>query len=64
MFTGLDRLGLTLELARITTEKEVAMDTFYVCRARDGAKVTSDREIESLQRALHEAAAATDPVLS
>ena len=27
------------ELARITTEKEVAMDTFYLSRTEDGAKL-------------------------
>jgi [protein-PII] uridylyltransferase len=56
LFAVLSRLNLTVELARITTEKEVAMDTFYVCRAGDGGKVTADREIRTLHRALHEAA--------
>lgn len=56
LFAVLSRLDLTVELARITTEKEVAMDTFYVCRAVDGSKVSGDRDIRSLQRSLHEAA--------
>ena len=61
LFATITRLGLSLELARITTEKEVAMDTFYLCRAADGAKLSSDSEIRSLQQALHEAAVAPDP---
>ncbi len=60
LFAVFTRLNLTLELARITTEKEVAMDTFYICRAEDGAKVAKDREIQALQRALHAAAVADD----
>ncbi len=56
LFATITRLGLSLELARITTEKEVAMDTFYLCRAADGAKLSSDSEIRSLQQGLHEAA--------
>lgn len=59
LFAAIARLGLSLELARITTEKEVAMDTFYLVRAKDGKKVTGDREIRELQHALH--AAATGP---
>ena len=61
LFATITRLGLTLELARITTEKEVAMDTFYLCRAADGAKLSSDSEIRELQRALHEAAVVPGP---
>ena len=56
LFAVFARLNLTLELARITTEKEVAMDTFYICRAEDGTKVSKDKEIRSLQRTLHQAA--------
>jgi [protein-PII] uridylyltransferase len=56
LFAELTRLDLNLELARITTEKEVAMDTFYLTRAGDGAKISSDREVRKLQRALHDAA--------
>jgi len=56
LFAVLTRLDLNLELARITTEKEVAMDTFYLTRAGDGAKISSDREVRKLQRALHDAA--------
>ena len=60
LFAVLTRLDLNRELARITTEKEVAMDTFYLTRATDGSKISGDREIRKLQRALHEAAVSTD----
>lgn len=53
LFAELHRLDLNVELARITTEKEVAMDTFYLSRAADGAKLSDEREIRRLQRALH-----------
>ena len=56
LFAVLDRQDLNLELARITTEKEVAMDTFYLSRAGDGSKISDDRHVRELQRALHEAA--------
>jgi [protein-PII] uridylyltransferase len=56
LFGAIARLGLSLELARITTEKEVAIDTFYLIRASDGAKLSTDREVRALQRALHDAA--------
>jgi [protein-PII] uridylyltransferase len=64
LFAVLDRRDLNLELARITTEKEVAMDTFYLSRAADGAKISGDHDVRELQRALHDAAVAvpgTDP---
>jgi [protein-PII] uridylyltransferase len=64
LFAVLDRRDLNLELARITTEKEVAMDTFYLSRAEDGAKISGDRDVRELQRALHDAAVGgreTDP---
>jgi len=58
LFGALTDLGLSLELARITTEKEVALDTFYVYRASDGAKLSGDEEIANLQRTLQQAATA------
>ena len=61
LFGAITRLGLSLELARITTEKEVAMDTFYLCRADDGGKLSADDEIRALQQALHQAAVGPDP---
>lgn len=56
LFASLTRLNLSLVLARVTTEKEVAMDTFYLVRAADGGKVTDDSAIRELQRALQDAA--------
>jgi [protein-PII] uridylyltransferase len=56
LFAAITKLGLSVELARITTEKEVALDTFYLIRAKDGAKLAGDREVRALQRALHDAA--------
>jgi hypothetical protein len=40
------------------------MDTFYLSRAADGAKISGDHDVRELQRALHDAAVAvpgTDP---
>jgi len=62
LFAVLDRRELNLELARITTEREVAMDTFYLTRTADGAKLSEEEEIRRLQHALHEAATAESPV--
>ncbi|MGA0850252.1 MAG: ACT domain-containing protein, partial [Chthoniobacterales bacterium] len=61
LFAAFERLELNLELARITTEKEVAMDTFYLTRESDGGKVVGDREVRKLQRTLHEAAVGDRP---
>jgi len=61
LFAVFDRQDLNLELARITTEKEVAMDTFYLSRAEDGAKIAGDRDVRELQHALHEAATTDVP---
>ena len=35
------------------------MDTFYLTRAGDSSKISADRDIRKLQRALHDAAVAT-----
>ncbi|MBJ7326185.1 MAG: [protein-PII] uridylyltransferase [Chthoniobacterales bacterium] len=56
LFAVLADLGLSLELARITTEKEVAMDTFYLYRSDDGTKIERDDDIGRLQGVLHAAA--------
>jgi [protein-PII] uridylyltransferase len=60
LFGALADLGLSLELARITTEKEVALDTFYVYRSSDGAKPSGEDEIRELQRVLQKAATDVD----
>ncbi|MFM7374840.1 MAG: ACT domain-containing protein, partial [Chthoniobacterales bacterium] len=64
LFGALADLGLSLELARITTEREVALDTFYVYRSSDGAKLSGEDEIRDLQRALHKAATGTAEAVS
>ncbi len=50
--------GISIELSRITTEMDVAMDSFYVT-GRDGRKVTDESAIKRLQRLLHRAAVRT-----
>jgi [protein-PII] uridylyltransferase len=52
---ALGEAELTIELSRITTEMDVAMDTFYVTR-RDGGKVTSEVELAKIQDLLQRAA--------
>jgi len=61
LFAVLDRRELNLELARITTEKEVAMDTFYLSRTEDGSKLSNEDEVRRLQHALQEAAVTETP---
>lgn len=64
LFGALADLDLSLELARITTEKEVAMDTFYVYRSPDSAKLSDEDEIRNLQLGLHHAARQAAPLAS
>ena len=47
--------GVLIEISRITTEMDVAMDSFYVY-GRDGGKITSRSAIRNLQKVLHGAA--------
>lgn len=47
--------GLMIEFSRITTEMDVAMDSFYV-QGKDGLKITDSAAIKRLQRLLHRAA--------
>jgi len=47
--------GLIIELSRITTEMDVAMDSFYI-HCKDGQKVTDPATIKRLQRLLQRAA--------
>jgi [protein-PII] uridylyltransferase len=46
--------GVNIELSRITTEMEVAMDSFYIT-GKDGRKVTDEAAIKRLQRLLQRA---------
>lgn len=52
--------GLIIELSRITTEMEVAMDSFYI-HSKDGQKVTDPAAIKRLQRLLQRAAVKVAP---
>ena len=47
--------GLIIELSRITTEMDVAMDSFYI-HSKDGQKVTDPAAIKRLHRLLQRAA--------
>jgi len=47
--------GLIIELSRITTEMDVAMDSFYI-HSKDGQKVTDPAAIKKIQRLLQRAA--------
>ncbi|MEI6033764.1 MAG: [protein-PII] uridylyltransferase [Verrucomicrobiae bacterium] len=47
--------GLIIELARITTEMDVAMDSFYI-HSKDGGKISEPPAMKRLQRILHRAA--------
>jgi len=47
--------GLIIELSRITTEMEVAMDSFYI-HGKDGKKIAEPAAIKRLQRLLQRAA--------
>lgn len=50
--------GVLIEISRITTEMDVAMDSFYVY-GHDGGKITSRTAIRNLQQVLHSAAVKT-----
>lgn len=47
--------GLIIELSRITTEMDVAMDSFYI-HSKDGQKITDPAAIKRLHRLLQRAA--------
>jgi [protein-PII] uridylyltransferase len=55
LLRALGETGLSIHTSRITTEMEVAMDTFYVT-TRDERKVESPATLERLQRLLQRAA--------
>ena len=46
--------GVNIELSRITTEMDVAMDSFYIT-GKDGKKIEEDAAIKRLQRLLQRA---------
>ena len=47
--------GVIIELSRITTEMDVAMDSFYI-HSKDGQKIDDPAAMKRLQRLLHRAA--------
>jgi len=57
----LDRNGVYIALARISTEKGAAIDTFYVTDAITRGKINEPRRIEHLQRELTAAIVPTLP---
>ncbi len=56
LLRALGNAGISIQTSRITTEMEVAMDTFYVT-GRDDQKITDEAAIERLQSLLKRAAA-------
>ena len=50
--------GVNIEISRITTEMDVAMDSFYVY-GPDGRKISSPAAVKKLQRVLQQAAVKT-----
>ena len=55
LLRAMGSVGLIIELSRITTEMDVAMDSFYI-HSKDGQKVTDPAAIKRLQRLLQRAA--------
>ncbi len=55
LLQAMSEAEMRIEISRITTEMEVAMDSFYVY-GRDGEKITSAVAIKNLQKLLHLAA--------
>ncbi len=58
LLQAMSEAGILIEISRITTEMDVAMDSFYVY-GRDGAKISSASAIKNLQKLLHRAAVKT-----
>lgn len=56
LLRALGEAGVNIELSRITTEMDVAIDSFYV-RGKDGKKVTDESLIKRIQRLLQRASA-------
>lgn len=55
LLRAMGEAGVTIELSRITTEMDVAMDSFYIT-GKDGRKITDDAVVKRLQRLLQRAA--------
>jgi len=56
LLSCLDREGVHIALSRISTEKGGAIDTFYITDPLTRNKITDSHRIESLQKALQQAA--------
>lgn len=57
LLRAFNKAGIWIELSRITTEMDVALDAFYVTR-RDGSQITDPAEITALQKRLQASAVA------
>jgi [protein-PII] uridylyltransferase len=55
LLRAMGSVGLIIELSRITTEMDVAMDSFYV-HSKDGQKIVDPAALKRLQRVLQRAA--------
>lgn len=58
LLQAMSEAGILIEISRITTEMDVAMDSFYVY-GRDGGKISSASAMKNLQKLLHRAAVKT-----
>ena len=58
LLQAMSEAGILIEISRITTEMDVAMDSFYVY-GRDGGKISSASAMKNLQKLLHLAAVKT-----
>jgi len=56
LLRALGEAGVNIELSRITTEMDVAMDSFYIT-GKKGQKVTDEASIKRIQRLLQRASA-------
>lgn len=63
LLRAIGSLDLRIELSRITTEREVALDTFYLLSA-DSKKVAEAQDITKLQTRLREAVGASKDILT
>lgn len=59
LLRALGEAGVNIELSRITTEMDVAMDSFYIT-SKEG-KITDENEVKRIQRLLHDAAVRRRP---